>query len=275
MVRVVGASVFPKVSILGSRIANVEPHEAVGILETVANGGVAQGYVCLSNVHTTITGVFDSSYKQITNGAYMALPDGKPLVWALRLLDVGPSKRTNGPMLMERMLERAPQTGHRHFFFGGSENARDKLLSRYTTHNVVGCFSPPFREPTPEEDQEHADMINAAEPHFVWVGLGAPKQELWMHEHREALGVPLSIGIGASIDFEAGVQKRAPRWMQRSGFEWVYRLARDPVRMGKRYLGRDLPFVGYFFGLALRRCWPGGPKNRNGSQADSGSTRET
>jgi N-acetylglucosaminyldiphosphoundecaprenol N-acetyl-beta-D-mannosaminyltransferase len=243
MVIVVGGSVFPKVSVLGSRIANVEPTDAVRLLETVADEGKSRGYVCLSNVHTTITGVFDSSYQAITNGAYMALPDGKPLVWALRLLDVGPSRRTNGPMLMEEMLDRAPVTGHRHFFFGGSEEARDKLLARYSNHNVVGCFSPPFREPTPEEDREHAAMINDVNPHFLWVGLGAPKQERWMARMAEQIDAPLLLGVGAAFDQLSGLKERAPTWMQDRGLEWAYRLAQEPRRLGKRYVMTNSMFL--------------------------------
>jgi len=233
----------PKVSILGSHISNVEPTEAVQILEAVADQGTPAGYVCLSNVHTTVTGVFDRSYQEITNEAFMALPDGKPLVWALRLLDQGPDRRTNGPMLMEVMLARAQQTGHRHFFYGGSEEASEQLRKRYAEHNLVGSFSPPFRAPTVADDSEHVAMINEANPDFLWVGLGAPKQERWMHRLRERIKAPVMLGVGAAFDQLSGLKSQAPVWMQDRGLEWAYRLAQEPGRLGKRYVTTNSLFL--------------------------------
>ena len=237
------APTCPKVSILGSQISNVEPTEAIHILEAVAERGAPEGYVCLSNVHTTVTGVFDRSYQEITNDAFMALPDGKPLVWALRLLDCGPERRTNGPMLMEVMLERAAQTGHKHFFFGGSEEACERLRARYSGETLVGCFSPPFRPPTDADDRAHAAMINEANPDFLWVGLGAPKQERWMHRMRGHIQTPLMLGVGAAFDQLSGLKSQAPVWMQDRGLEWAYRLAQEPRRLGKRYVTTNSFFL--------------------------------
>ena len=140
-------------------------------------------------------------------------------------------------------MDRAPGTGHRHFFFGGSEKVRDRLLERFQNHNVVGAYSPPFKEPTPEDDAEHARIINEASPDFLWVGLGAPKQEKWMARMRSLIKAPVMLGVGAAFDQLAGLKSVAPQWMQDRGLEWAYRLSQEPGRLGRRYFGTNPVFI--------------------------------
>ncbi len=240
-----------RVEILGSRISNLEPHEALGLLEAAVTDGT-RGYVCVCNVHTTVEGYRDPTFRDVTNRAWLAVPDGMPLVWALRALGDGPRRRSNGPYLMQTLLERAPTTGHRHFLFGGSDQTLDKLLARYGGPHIAGVFSPPFRPPTPEEDAEHAARINAARPDFVWVGLGAPKQERWMARLRPQLDAPVLLGVGAAFAMLAGETSQAPRWMQDRGLEWAFRLGSEPKRLWKRYLTTNPVFVGAFARQWLR-----------------------
>ncbi|HET6465682.1 MAG TPA: WecB/TagA/CpsF family glycosyltransferase, partial [Nitrospiria bacterium] len=119
---------------------------------------------------------------------------------------------------------------------------KKKLRNRFPGIKIVGSFGPPFRVLTAEEDGEIVGTINAAAPDILWVGLGAPKQELWMAEHHGLLKVPVMIGVGAAFDFHAGSKKRAPLWMQKSGLEWAWRLSQEPGRLWRRYLIDDLPF---------------------------------
>jgi len=268
-----------QVEIYGCPVDNLSFEETLDRLVEIARG-TSPKFVVTPNVDHLILLKRDSEFHAAYQDASLRVADGMPLLWAARLLRQPLKDKVSGSDVVPALCARAAQEGLSVYFLGGgpgaAEVAAEGLVEKNPGLEVAGTLCPPFGfHRDPDQNGEVIETVRQANPRILFVALGAPKQELWMHEHREALGVPLSIGIGASIDFEAGVQKRAPRWMQRSGFEWVYRLARDPVRMGKRYLGRDLPFVGYFFGLALRRCWPGGPKNRNGSQADSGSTRET
>jgi N-acetylglucosaminyldiphosphoundecaprenol N-acetyl-beta-D-mannosaminyltransferase len=161
-----------------------------------------------------------------------------PLVWALRLAGHS-AGRVYGPDLMRAMFEHGQERGHRHFLYGSRPETLSKLqfrlLDRYPDAKIVGAFSPPFRDLTPAEEHEITGAINASGADIVWVGLGTPRQEHWMAGMRERLDAPVLVGVGAAFDFIAGVTRQAPRWVQRSGFEWLYRLACEPRRLGRRY----------------------------------------
>jgi N-acetylglucosaminyldiphosphoundecaprenol N-acetyl-beta-D-mannosaminyltransferase len=150
---------------------------------------------------------------------------------------------------MLELIRISEQEGFAHYFYGSSEEVltvlEKKLRIRFPGIKIVGSFAPPFRALTSEEDREIVGTINAAAPDILWVGLGAPKQELWMAEHHGLLKAPVMIGVGAAFDFHAGCKKRAPLWMQRSGLEWAWRLYQEPGRLWRRYLIDDLPFFWY------------------------------
>ena len=203
-------------------------------------------YICVANVHTTVTSYDDLSYRAIQNHAVMALPDGGPLSDYSRRQGYSEARRVTGPDLMREILAASAQKGWRHYFYGSTPETlkllREKLKERYPGVQIAGMMSPPFREMTPEEDEKAVAEINAARPDFVWVGLGAPKQEIWMAAHEDRVQA-LMIGVGAAFDYEAGNIRRAPQWMQRHNLEWLYRLLQDPKRLFRRYLNTNLRYL--------------------------------
>lgn len=202
-------------------------------------------YICISNVHTTVMSYEDKTYRKIQNHAVLALPDGKPLSVLCRKNGFLKADRVTGPDLMEEIFRRSKECGYRHYFYGSKPETlkvlEQKLKEQYQL-DIVGMYAPPFRKMTEEEDREAVDRINMAEADFVWVALGAPKQEQWMYTHqRKAQG--LMIGIGAGVDYFAGNIKRAPIWMQKCSLEWAYRLWQEPKRLFKRYLITNTKFL--------------------------------
>lgn len=216
-------------------------------------------YICVSNVHTTVMAYRDRAYRKVQNSGVMALPDGQPLSIVSRKRGFSEARRVPGPDLMPAILDLSQKTGYRHYFYGSTEATlealRAALLRRYPKLRIAGMYSPPFRELTKEEDEEIVRRINESGADFVWVALGAPKQEWWMYEHRHRIK-SLMLGVGAAFDFTAGTTKRAPMWMQRLCLEWVFRILRDPKRMLPRYLNTNFAFVYYAYreGRALRKA---------------------
>jgi len=137
--------------------------------------------------------------------------------------------------------------GYRHYFYGGGKGVAEKLTARLKQRfpglQVAGSWSPPFRSLTVDEDENTTQLINRSEPDIVWVGLSTPKQEYWMHEHLRRLRAPVMIGVGAAFDFHAGIKKQAPRWMQKTGLEWSFRLVTEPRRLWRRYLINNSLFL--------------------------------
>jgi N-acetylglucosaminyldiphosphoundecaprenol N-acetyl-beta-D-mannosaminyltransferase len=204
-------------------------------------------YVCCAPVHVVETAHRDERVSHALRGAGMVLPDGQPVAWALRLLAGESSDRIAGSDVFAELCRRSEHRSYRHFFVGGTQETlaklRQSLSAAYPNLNVVGMVSPPFRPLSGDEQRALISEIDAATPDVVWVGLGAPKQELWMHDVRSSLRAPLLIGVGAVFDFASGAKRRAPRWMQRSGLEWLHRLASDPRRLWRRYLTTNLTFA--------------------------------
>lgn len=200
-------------------------------------------YICVSNVHTTVTSYEDENYRNIQNNALMAIPDGGPLSSIGRKRGFSSMDRTAGPSLMEEIFK---DKGYTHYFYGSTEETLEllekKLKEKYSGIKIVGMYSPPFRKLTKEEDEKVIEKINNFNPDFVWIGLGAPKQEIWMAEHQGKVN-GLMIGVGAGFDYFAGNIKRAPLWMQKSNLEWLYRLIQDPKRLFKRYFVTNTKFI--------------------------------
>lgn len=203
-------------------------------------------YICVSNVHTTVMAYKDAEYRKVQNCAAMALPDGKPLSIVSRRRGFIDAQRVPGPDLMPKIFEISREKGYRHYFYGSSEktlkNLRDKLERKYPYLQIAGMYSPPFRSLTEKEDEEITHQINETKPDFVWVALGAPKQEKWMYEHMDKVN-GIMLGVGAAFDFEAGTVKRAPLWMQEMCLEWFYRILQDPVRLIPRYFKTNISFL--------------------------------
>lgn len=233
-----------KCNILGVQIAAINMETALNYIQRNLKELSGQ-YICISNVHTTVMSYEDKTYRKIQNHAVLALPDGKPLSVLCRKNGFLKADRVTGPDLMEEIFRRSKECGYRHYFYGSKPETlkvlEQKLKEQYQL-DIVGMYAPPFRKMTEEEDREAVDRINMAEADFVWVALGAPKQEQWMYTHqRKAQG--LMIGIGAGVDYFAGNIKRAPIWMQKCSLEWAYRLWQEPKRLFKRYLITNTKFL--------------------------------
>lgn len=203
-------------------------------------------YICVSNVHTTVMSYRDAEYRKIQNSAAMALPDGQPLSIVSRMKGHHDARRVPGPDLMPAILKLSEETGYTHYFYGSTEHTlaelKKAILKAYPKLQIAGMYAPPFRELTKEEDEQIVAKINEAKPDFVWVALGAPKQEIWMYQHKGRVNA-LMLGVGAAFDFIAGTVKRAPMWMQKLCLEWVYRIMQDPKRMIPRYLSTNFAFI--------------------------------
>lgn len=203
-------------------------------------------YICVSNVHTTVMSYENEEYRKIQNGAAMALPDGAPLSSYSRRKGYKQAQRVTGPDLMLELFAISKEKGYRHYFYGATEETLQSMkgvLERdYPGIQIAGMYAPPFRALTPQEDAQVVAKINESKPDFIWIGLGAPKQEEWMYQHMGQLQGVL-IGVGAGFDYLAGYIKRAPRWMQRMSLEWLYRLLQDPKRLWRRYFTSNVKFI--------------------------------
>jgi len=197
-------------------------------------------YICVTSVHGIVSAFLDRSLRPIFNAADIATPDGMPVVWALRSLGARSQQRVYGPDLMLTLCKQASERGHRIFLYGGREEMLAALCERLKAKmpglNIVGACSPPFRPLTPAEDAQIVRQILESGADLLFVGLSTPKQDRWMLAHRDKLPGIVMAGVGAAFDFHAGRVSQAPRWMQRAGLEWLFRLKEEPVRLWKRYL---------------------------------------
>ncbi|HEY6532071.1 MAG TPA: WecB/TagA/CpsF family glycosyltransferase [Acidimicrobiales bacterium] len=204
-------------------------------------------FVTFTGVHGVMECQTDPELEWIHCQAGMVCPDGMPMVWASKYAGVKDTTRVYGPDFMLAMAERAAAEGYTSFFYGGNEGVADQLAGilteRFPGFRSVGTYCPPFRPLTDDEKQEVVDTITAANPDMVWVGLSTPKQERWMAEFVERLDVPVLFGVGAAFDIHSGNLAQAPKWMQRNGLEWLYRLGVEPKRLWRRYLVNNPKFA--------------------------------
>lgn len=212
-------------------------------------------YVCVSNVHVTMESHDSEEYREIVNGADLVTPDGRPLVWALRLFGVSAATQVRGATLTAYVLERLAVERVRVGFYGGSPEVLGCLLEacrrRFPALRVAYAHSPPFRELTAEEDTAVVGEINGSGARVLFVGLGCPKQERWMASHKGRVHAVM-LGVGAALDFLAGAKPEAPVWMQRAGIEWLFRVASEPRRLWRRYAYHNPRFMALLAGQYLR-----------------------
>ena len=243
--RKVDKSRIPTCNIMGVYIAAINMEWLLAYIDENLND-IKGDYICVSNVHTTVTSYEDDSYRAVQNGGLMAIPDGGPLSTVGRKRGYKDMARTTGPSLMGEIFKISAEKGYRHYFYGSKQETLDllqqKLMEKYSGIQIAGMYSPPFRPLTKEEDKEAIDRINETKPDFVWIGLGAPKQEKWMAAHQGTID-GLMLGVGAGFDYYAENIKRAPMWMQKSNLEWLYRLMQDPKRLFKRYWSTNAKFI--------------------------------
>ncbi len=206
-----------------------------------------KGYICVTGVHGVMEAQVDESFKKILNDAFLCTPDGMPMVWAGRLDGHREMSRVYGPDLMLDVCRWSETSGAKHFFYGGADGVAEllsqKLKEKFPKLQVTGTFTPPFRALNEAEVKSLSAQIAAGKPDILWVGLSTPKQEKFMAEFLPRLDVTLMLGVGAAFDFHTGRVSQAPRWMQRSGLEWLYRLGSEPRRLWKRYLRNNPLFV--------------------------------
>lgn len=229
-----------RMDFLNTRVDNLTMNEALTRIEELIALD-KNAYVVTPNVDHIVQLEHGGELCQIYQQADLILTDGKPLIWISKLYGTPIKEKISGSDLFPLLCQRAAQKGYRMFFLGAAPGvaakAAENLTAKYPGLEVVGVCSPPVGfEDDSEEMAKIEKMIKAAKPHILVVGLGCPKQEKFIFRNRDRLGVPISLGLGASLDFEAGNIKRAPKWMSDHGLEWLYRAASEPKRLAKRYI---------------------------------------
>src|SRR6266404_676160 len=242
--------------VLGVRIDALQISDVVAQMEEWIHDRGGCHSIAATGMHGTVEAQHDPSSKEALNSTDLVVPDGMPLVWLGRRRGHDLPRRVYGPNLMLEFCEKTAGRGYRHFFYGGEPGVPERLANslkrRFPTMEVCGTFSPPFRSLDPEEDQEIVTMISRAAPDVLWVGLGTPKLERWMREHRDKLHVPVVVSVGAAFDILSGRRCQAPRWMREHGLEWLFRLLQEPRRLWRRYLVYGARFLVYLAVDSLR-----------------------
>jgi N-acetylglucosaminyldiphosphoundecaprenol N-acetyl-beta-D-mannosaminyltransferase len=241
-----GAAPLPRANVLGVGVTALNLDTAVQLVMRSLEQR-RKGYICVTGVHGVSEARKDPAFREVLNQAFLNTPDGMPMVWMGRLQGFDEMARVYGPDLMLRVCEISASSGFTHFFYGGAPGVADQLKrvleQRFPGLKVVGTHSPPFRPLTPAEERALHCQVDKIKPDIFWVGLSTPKQERFMAQHWESLDVTLFVGVGAAFDFHAGRVRQAPRWMQRSGLEWLFRLGCEPRRLWRRYLKNNPLFI--------------------------------
>jgi len=237
---------MPEFRVLGVRVNAVQIPQVIDWMQYCIQDHGRAKYVAVTGMHGVTESRQDEAFRNVLKDADLVVPDGMPLVWIGRLRGFRHLlRRVYGPELMETFC-RVTGSKYRHFFYGGAPGVADYLAlveqERYGIR-IAGTHCPPFRPLTEEEDSELVRLINEAAPDVIWVGLSTPKQESWMHAHRDKLNVPLMLGVGAAFDLNSGKLKQAPVWMREHGLEWLFRLLAEPKRLWRRYLLQGSKFV--------------------------------
>ncbi|MCX7590212.1 MAG: WecB/TagA/CpsF family glycosyltransferase [Kiritimatiellae bacterium] len=239
------------VEILGVPVAQVDYSAVLGLLETWVREPLGRTHcVVAANTHVLTEAALNPEYRQAIVGADLIVPDGMPLVWAARLLGGTIRTRCYGPTLMRKAFECFQGYDVSHYLYGTTRENLERLLQVVKTTwpdtFVAGCHAPSFGSLDDEIEQHSIESINASGAHILWLGMGCPKQELWMHRFRHKLRVPVALGVGAAFDFLSGAKPQAPAWLGNSGLEWAYRLCTEPRRLWRRYLFRNPLFLWLF-----------------------------
>lgn len=239
--------------VFGFPVAVSSVEEMSRVLAEHAREAQAPCLVAAADVHVMTLGVHDPDYGAVLEKMDVVCPDGMPVVWKLnRGLSAGEraAERVSGPDLMEALVRaNAVYPELRHFLLGGDQEMLEVLAAvlkeKHPAFHLAGAYSPPFRSWTEEDRKAMREAVASSGANVVWVGLGCPKQERWMAEQKGLLPPAVYVGVGAAFAFHAGTVKRAPRWMQRNGLEWLYRIYREPGRLLKRYVKHNSLFVWY------------------------------
>lgn len=244
------------VTILTMPVDVISIYEASAFIENLTRFNEGS-YICISNVHMCMETVDNTFFRHIVTSSSLVLPDGRPLVWAQRLLGYEEANQVRGCDLFKLLCAKSISTGINVGLYGCSSQAELDCLANLLTSEFPGIritymFSPPFRPLTPDEDDDVVSEIEHLSVDILFVGLGCPKQEFWMFDHKDKLSCVM-IGVGAVFDFVTGEKKQAPRWIQLIGLEWLFRLMCEPTRLWRRYLILNPRFIWSFFQQLLFR----------------------
>jgi N-acetylglucosaminyldiphosphoundecaprenol N-acetyl-beta-D-mannosaminyltransferase len=224
--------------VLGVQVHAVQIPDVIARIEDWINRREQGHSIAVSGMHGVMEAQRSETFRRILNRASLVVADGMPLVWLGRWNGMRMARRVYGPELMETFC-RVTGDRYRHFLYGGAAGVAEHLADTLTRRfgiQVVGTYCPPFRRLSDEEERDVLTRVLDAAPDVLWVGLSTPKQEIWMDEHRERLGVPVMVGVGAAFDFLSGRTRQAPAWMREHGLEWLFRLGTEPRRLWRRYL---------------------------------------
>jgi N-acetylglucosaminyldiphosphoundecaprenol N-acetyl-beta-D-mannosaminyltransferase len=235
--------------VMGVRVSAVQIPDVVTRMEEWIHRRDRCHSIAATGMHGIVEAQRDPSFKRILNTADLNVPDGAPLVWMGRRRGYVLPRRVYGPDLLLAFCEATKGKDYRHFFYGGEPGVAERLAkslqSRFPAMRVSGTLSPPFRPLDAQEQQEITNLISTAAPDIVWVGLGTPKQERWMQEHKNLLHVPVLVGVGAAFNVLSGTRRQAPLWMREHGLECLFRLLQEPRRLWRRYLIYGAQFIAY------------------------------
>jgi N-acetylglucosaminyldiphosphoundecaprenol N-acetyl-beta-D-mannosaminyltransferase len=247
MVQIVTKDASDSFRVLGVRVDAVQIGDVIQRMEEWIERREGGHTIAVTGMHGVMEAMHDGDFSRILNGASLVVPDGYPLVVLGRRKGFALARRVYGPELMEAFCEETARKGYRHFYYGGAEGVAAELARRFAGRfagmEIAGTYCPPFRALTDAEEREVREKIKASRADVVWVGLSTPKQERWMARNREALGVPVMVGVGAAFDFHTGRVTQAPRWMRENGLEWFFRLMSEPRRLWRRYLVNGSKFA--------------------------------
>lgn len=241
------------IQILGVKISCLaDYHETYEKIKYFLNIKMDSTYITVNNVHTVIEACRNNSFKKILNESIISLPDGKPLSIIAKLKGDKNINRIFGPTFIEKTIDWGQKDELKHYFFGGSESTLTGMLKKieqqFPEAVIAGTYSPPYSEKFSKTDnKKFIEQMNNSNADIFWIGLGAPKQEIWMYENYKKLNKGIMIGIGAGFDYLAGKTKHAPEWMKNLALEWLYRLIQEPRRLWKRYLVTNTLFLWYVF----------------------------
>ncbi|MFT4902151.1 MAG: N-acetylglucosaminyldiphosphoundecaprenol N-acetyl-beta-D-mannosaminyltransferase [Lentimonas sp.] len=243
-----------RLQVLGQHLDAVDYSEVIDTVVFWAKRCESR-YVCVTNVHVVMEGWDNPAYREVINAADLITPDGVPLVWCLRAMGLKYASRVYGPDLTWRICERAVGERLSIALYGGTEDSLADFITalrvRYPGIDVACAISPPFRTLSSDEDRVYTEAIRSSGADILFVGIGCPKQERWMHEHLNQLAMPM-LGVGAAFDFHSGRVRQAPSWMQGIGMEWFFRFLMEPRRLWRRYAWHNPRFVFFFMLQYLR-----------------------
>jgi N-acetylglucosaminyldiphosphoundecaprenol N-acetyl-beta-D-mannosaminyltransferase len=249
---------YPRVTIAGVGVSAVGMENALEAISEWVRGNRKE-FICLANVFGIVESRHNSELKAAYANAGISTADGVPLVWASHLLGEKRTARVYGPDLMLAACQRSLMTRWSHYFYGGAPGIAERMAKRLSSEfpglRIAGCKSPPFRKMREEEIQADIESINLSQADILWIGLGAPRQEIWMDQHRKRLTPAVLVAVGAAFDFFSGNKPTPPQWMQNSGLGWLFRLMTEPRRLWKRYLINNPIFIGMFLCQYINFLW--------------------